>query len=241
MDWADQGIVLSVRRHGETSAIVNLLTHDHGRHAGVVRGGQSRRLRGVLQPGNLVSAVWRARLEEHLGTYTLELERSLAAPLLDYPDRLAALNACCALLDVVLAEREVHQYLFASTLKLITELDGQDWPPIFVQWELALLSELGFGLDLFTCAATGSNDDLAYVSPKTGRAVSLSAGAEYRDKLLPLPPFLTSEAKADAKDIIDGLTLTGYFFHKYIFQPFSKTEPQPRSRVVEILRRKISA
>jgi DNA repair protein RecO (recombination protein O) len=185
MDWMDQGLVLSVRRHGESSAVVTLLTAHHGRHAGLVRGGQSRRLRGVLQPGNQVTATWRARLEEHLGSFVLELDRSLAAPLLPFADRLAALGSLCALVDTGLPERENHPALFENTAAMITALDSEDdsWRPYYVQWELDFLRELGFGLDLSRCVATGGIDDLVYVSPKSGGAVSSAAGVPYRDRL----------------------------------------------------------
>src|SRR3546814_314852 len=191
MDWRDEGIVLSMRRHGEAAAIVTLLTREHGRHAGLVRGGASRRRRGELQVGNLVTATWRARLEEHLGSLSVELAESWTARLLDRPGRLAALSAATALVDAGLPEREPHPVLFESLKELLLALDRDGWAAAYVRWEVALLAELGFGLDLSCCAATGRNDELAYVSPKTGRAVSLSAGEPYRDKLLPLPAFLT--------------------------------------------------
>lgn len=248
MDWVDQGLVLSVRRHGESSVVATLLTAGHGRHAGLVRGGQSRRLRGVLQPGNLVSATWRARLEEHLGSFALELDKSLAAPLLPHADRLAALGALCALVDTGLPERESHPALFDNTAAMITALDCGDasWMPYYVQWELDFLRELGFGLDLSRCAATGRTDELAYVSPKSGCAVSRIAGEPYRDRLLTLPGFLIGEApvvdncapdKTQAA-ILDGLSLTGYFIDKHVYAAHDRAMPVGRDRLVQILRRR---
>jgi len=240
----DQGLVLSVRRHGESSVVATLLTAGHGRHAGLVRGGQSRRLRGVLQPGNLVSATWRARLEEHLGSFALELDKSLAAPLLPHADRLAALGALCALVDTGLPEREHHPALFDNTAAMITALDsGNDsWMPYYVQWELDFLRELGFGLDLSRCAATGGADELVYVSPKSGCAVSRAAGAPYRDRLLTLPGFLIGEAPDDPANtqaaILDGLSLTGYFIDKHVYAAHDRPMPPSRDRLVQILRRR---
>ena len=233
----DQGLVLSVRRHGETSAVATLLTAHHGRHAGLVRGGQSRRLRGVLQPGNQVSATWRARLEEHLGSFVLELDKSLAAPLLPFADRLAALGSLCALVDTGLPERENHPALFDNTAAMITALDSEDvaWRPYYVQWELDFLRELGFGLDLSRCVATGSVDDLVYVSPKSGGAVSAAAGEPYRDRLLPLPGFLIGAGPPSDSDILEGLALTGHFMDKHVYAAHDRSLPAARDRLVQIL------
>lgn len=238
MDWTDQGIVLSARRHGESSVILTVLTEMHGRCSGVVRGGQSRRNRGVLEQGNLVSAVWRARLEEHLGNFTIELVTAHAARLLDRAERLAALNTVCRMLDVCLAEREAHPALFAATVAVIESLDRDDWAAHLVVWEIGLLGELGFGLDLSCCAATGTTDDLAYVSPRSGRAVSLSAGEPWRDRLLVLPSFLTGKGTAEPGDIIDGLTLSGYFLERHVYQPQGLRLPDSRERLIEGLRRR---
>ncbi len=238
MDWTDQGIVLSARRHGESSVILSVLTEMHGRCSGVVRGGQSRRNRGVLEQGNLVAAVWRARLEEHLGNFTVELVVAHAARLLDRAERLAALNTICRILDVCLAEREAHQALFAATIATIEALDHDDWAAHLVVWEIGLLGELGFGLDLSSCAATGTSEDLAYVSPRSGRAVSLAAGEPYRDRLLTLPSFLIGGAMAGPGDIIDGLTLSGYFLERHVYQPQGLRLPDSRERLIDGMRRK---
>lgn len=237
MDWTDQGIVLSARKHGESSVVLSLLTAAHGRHAGVVRGGQSRRRRGVLEVGNLLFATWRARLEEHLGNFTIELETGHAARLLDRADRLVALTALCATANTSLAEREPHPETFAASLRLIEALDGDDWPARYVAWELQLLGTLGFGLDLSRCAATGASDELVYVSPRSARAVSRSAGAPYRDKLLVLPAFLIGRGDAGPRDILDGLALTGYFLHRHVYRPHGRQLPDARERLLTLLRR----
>src|SRR5260370_32148610 len=176
MEWRDTGFVLNARRHGESGLIVELLTAEHGRHAGLVRGGESPRRRSVLQPGNLVAASWRGRLPQHLGTLDCELIKAHAARFLDDPDRLAALGAATSLLLAALPDREPHPDLYAALAGLLAAFDSGAWAQSYVVWECDLLAGLGFGLDLGSCAATGANDDLAYVSPRTGRAVSPEAG-----------------------------------------------------------------
>lgn len=234
MQWSDEGIVLSARRHGESAAVVNLLTHEHGRHAGLARGGAGRRGRGLYQPGNRVAATWRARLAEHLGSYTCEALGGTAAALLDDPARLAGLAAACAVTEATLPEREPHPAAFAGLTALIEGLEGEVWAQAYVQWEVEMLRELGYGLDLSVCAATGSNDGLAYVSPKTGRAVSLSAGAPYRDRLLPLPGFLIGQNGGAVEDAIAaGLRLTGYFLDRHVFAPRDRTLPPARLRLAD--------
>jgi DNA repair protein RecO (recombination protein O) len=242
MDWRDDGIVLSLRKHGESSVILHLLTREHGRHAGLVRGGNSQKQRGILQPGNEVSAVWRARLEEHLGNITVELLDSHSARVLSDPDRLAAMLSACALIDACLPERELYAELFASLRELLTLLPGEGWEAAYVGWELSLLGELGFGLDLESCAATGVTEDLAYVSPKSGRAVSAAAGAAYREKLLVLPRFLTAQAPVETGTLekgalSDGLRLTGYFLERHMLAPHGKLLPDARDRLGERWRR----
>jgi DNA repair protein RecO (recombination protein O) len=232
MQWADDGFVIAVRRHGESGAIVELLTRGHGRHLGLVRGGQSPKRRSVLQPGNEVVAAWRGRLSEHLGTVTCELLRSHAARFLDDPDRLAALASATALLAVALPEREPHADVFAAFALLLEALDSAiDWPVRYVGWECGLLAALGFGLDLTRCAATGRTSDLAYVSPRTGRAVSREAGRPYRDKLLPLPAFLCHETATEESDIGLGLALTEHFLQRHLLQPQGRSLPAARARL----------
>ncbi len=237
MEWNDQGILLSSRRHGETSAIVNLLSPSHGLHAGLVRGGAGKRARGILQPGNLVRARWRARLAEHLGTFTCELVRAHAAAVFDDPPRLAGLSSACAVAMSTLPEREPQPAVFEALLALLDNLAEPSWPTLYVKWEVGLLKELGFGLDLTRCAATGSEENLAYVSPRTGRAVSLEAGRPYREQLLPLPAFLLAGGGAgEAADIADGLGLTGHFLERHVLGQRGHPLPAARRRLAERLR-----
>lgn len=216
MEWSDQGVVLSARPHGETSAVVTLLTRDHGRHAGMVMGGRSSRTRAALEPGTLVSARWRGRLPEHLGNLTLEVVQGYSAAFLDDPMRLATLTAACALAEAALPEHQPHPALFDGLLALFGLLGGDAWAESYVRWEVGLLAELGFGLDLDRCAVTGANDYLAYVSPRTGRAVSASAGEPYRDRLLPLPGFLIGLGGGGPRAVEEGLRLTGHFLERHL-------------------------
>lgn len=222
MEWSDQGIVLSSRAHGETAAVVTLLAREHGRHAGLVMGGRSSRQRGHTEPGSVVAARWRGRLAEHLGTYVLEPLRGFAAGLLDDPPRLAALTSACALVEAALPERQPHPALYDGLSALFEVLDGAPaWAEAYVRWEVGLLAELGFGLDLERCAVTGdvvagSNEYLAFVSPRTGRAVSVSAGEPYRDRLLPLPGFLIGRGVGGAEEVAAGLRLTGHFLERHL-------------------------
>ena len=233
MEWRDEGIVLAARPHGETGSVVELLTRDQGRHAGLVHGGQSRRHGAVLQIGNLVAARWTGRLPENLGTYRCELVESHAARVLDDPSQLAALASAAALSCKALPEREPHPACFEGFLALLQALPGDYWAEVYVRWELALLTELGFGLDLSACAAGGDNDQLAYVSPKTGRAVSLAAGEPYRDRLLPLPGFLLGRGGGGPAEVGRGLALTGYFLERSVFAPHHRRFPAARRRLAE--------
>lgn len=237
MDWTDDGIVLSARKHGETSVIATLLTHHHGRHLGLVRGGAGKRARGLLQPGNRVQARWRARLPEHLGTFTCELTEPFAAKVLKDPLKLAGLSSACAMADGVLAEREPQQTVFDGLLAFLGAFEDGDWPSAYVKWELGLLGELGFGLDLTACAATGEKDNLIYVSPKSGRAVSLAAGEPYKGSLLPLPEFLLRPGAAGTpEDILLGLKLTGFFLERNVFRHTDRSLPAARKRLADRLR-----
>jgi DNA repair protein RecO (recombination protein O) len=264
MQWSDTAFVLGSRRHGENALIVELLTRERGRHAGLVRGGQSPRRRALLQPGNKVAASWRGRLAEHLGTLDCELIEPHAARFLDDPDRLAALDAAVALLIAALPEREPHPGLYLSFADLLAALaptfpspasgggegrgsaaapDSRDisrdiWMQAYVGWECELLASVGFGLDLARCAVTGTNQDLAYVSPRTGRAVTREAGAPYKDKLLPLPGFLwRPNEPAVAADIVAGLVLTRHFLLHHLLEPQGGRLPEARDRLFERIRR----
>ena len=234
VEWRDTAIVLAVRKHGESSAVATILTQEHGRHAGLVRGARSVRMRGVLQPGNLVRADWRARLAEHLGTMSVELVEARTAPLLTDPGRLAALASACAITDSALPERQPSGEVYRLLDSLTQALGGDAWLETYVKWELALLSVLGYGLDLSACAATGVTDDLIYVSPKSGRAVSREGGALYKDRLLPLPAFLiTDGAGAPGADAIqDGLRLTGHFLRANVLAPAHRQLPDTRDRLI---------
>jgi len=239
MEWSDQGIVLSARKHGETSAIVTLMTNAYGVHSGLVRGGAGKRKRGDYQPGNRVEAHWRGRLAEHLGSFTCEVVQAHAAVLMDDPNALACLSAALATCESALPERESHPSVFEGLCVLLNSLESPDWPSVYVKWELGLLGELGFGLDFSCCAASGVTENLIYVSPKSGRAVSAEAGQIYKTKMLPLPPFLLRQGiSGNADEIIDGLVLSGYFLERHVFGHLrSKSLPAARHRLLERLRK----
>jgi DNA repair protein RecO (recombination protein O) len=233
MQWSDEGIILGVKRHGETSVIADVLTRDHGRYLGLVRGGRSRVQRPVLQAGNSVAAVWRARIEDHLGGFVLEPVKLRAASIMDDPFRLAGLMTLTALAQL-LPEREAHRRLHEASLLVLDQLEADGvWPALLVRWEMGLLEELGFGLDIAQCAATGAREGLAYVSPKTGRAVSLEAGEPWKDRLLALPAFLGTEGGSpDRADIQAGFKLTGYFLERHVMGPRGVAMPEARDRVL---------
>lgn len=239
MEWTDEAIILGLRRHGESSAIVSLLTRSRGRQSGLIRGARGRTARGFLQPGSLIRATWRARLAEHLGTVGWEPVAAVPADVLDDAGRLAGLAAACAVADAALPEREPQDAVHAGLLVLLQSLsDDAVWPSALVKWEAGLLQALGYGLDLSACAATGTTDDLAYVSPRSGRAVSRAAGVPYHRRLLPLPAFLlTPGAVGSRAEAIAGLELTGYFLERNVFRIGGRGLPPARLRLVEILRR----
>ncbi|MBW6505247.1 MAG: DNA repair protein RecO [Rhodobacteraceae bacterium] len=239
MDWHDEGTILSLRPHGETSAIIEAFTAAHGRHAGVVRGGASRKLAATLQPGSRVALVWRARLEDHIGVFTVEPLQSRAGVL---ADRLAlmGLNAAAALLGFALPEREPHVLLHHMSEALFDALAArvQGWPLAYLRWELGLLEELGYGLDLGRCAVTGARDDLAFVSPKTGRAVSRAGAGDWAARLLPLPACLLGQGPAGPGEVAQGLATTGYFLkHRLARDLGGRALPEARARLVAALGR----
>jgi DNA repair protein RecO (recombination protein O) len=229
--WQDTGIVLSVRPHGENGGIASLLTRGHGRAAGYVYGATSARARSTLEPGTIVAVQWQARAENQLGTFTLEPEKSYAAAVLDDPHKLVMLQSACALADRTMPEHERHPGVFESLQALMESFNGEYWAAAYVYWEIGLLRELGFGLDLSACTATGAVDNLLYVSPRSGRAVSGEAGEAYKDKLLPLPPFLRGEARFEPEDILNGLKLTGHFLLHRVFSQANADLPEPRLRL----------
>ena len=240
MQWTDDGIVLGVKRYGETSVILELMTQERGRHLGLVRGGAGRRLRGILQPGNSLRATWNARLEEHLGNYAVEGVNLRAAGFLTAAHAVHGvthLSALCRLL----AEREPHRHIHTALESILDTLDdAAAVAPMIARFELAFLAELGFGLDLGTCAATGTKDDLVFVSPRSGRAVSRAAGEAYREKLMRLPTFLCLDADdepgSDA-ELADAFALTGFFLDRYAFAPRGLPLPDARARFIAALSR----
>lgn len=236
MEWIDIGIVLGTRRHGEANAILELMTPSHGRHLGLVRGGGGSRLKPVLQPGNTVSVTWRARLDEHLGYYAVEGLQLRAASFLDRAHALYGVTHVAALCRL-LPERDPHMSVFDALLGLVDDLDDSLWFAARVaRFELQILSELGFGLDLGECAVTGATEELVYVSPRSGRAVSRAAAGPWRDKLLPLPAFLLADSepgeavdeRPSAADIGAAFSLTGYFLDRRIFEPRGSAMPDAR-------------
>ncbi len=240
MEWRDEGLIIGIRRHGESAAIVEVMTRDHGRHLGMVRGGRSQRMQPVLQPGNSVSCVWRARIEEQMGTLTVEPIRTRAAAIMGSGLALQGVNLLGALLRL-LPERDPLPALFETAEIIASHLDDPAMgPALMVRLEMAVLSELGFGLDLTECAASGVKDDLIYVSPKSGRAVSRDAGEPWRDRLLPLPDFLAAtrlEAGASRADVLAGFALTGFFLERDVFGPRGVKAPEARRAFIAELRR----
>ena len=242
MDWSDEGIFLSAKPLGEANMVAELLTRAHGRHLGLVRGGRSRRMRPLLQPGNLLRATWRARLSEHLGGFTVELVEAHAARALDDAPALSAISSLAGLARL-LPERDPHEGLYDAALHVLHAFDDAGaWPALLVCWELQLLGELGFGLDLSECAATGIDADLAYVSPRSGRAVSRDAGQPYCSKLLKLPAFLLDDtAPIGVGDIQAGFALTGHFLERDVLEPHGLVMPQARERLTALLARPAKA
>ncbi len=244
MDWRDEGILLAARRHGESAAIVEVFTALHGRHAGVVRGGGSRRMAPVLQPGTRLAVEWSARLEEHLGSFRVDplpsrTPGALGAIMAD-PAALAALTALTALVAATLPERDAHPDLYARTGAVLDALaSDRDWPARYAAWELALLAELGFGLDLAACALTGATEDLAWVSPRSGRAVSRAAGTPWAGRLLALPAFLRGDgAPAGPDDVAAALALSGHFLDARVAPGLPRgVLPPARARAVAAILR----
>jgi DNA repair protein RecO (recombination protein O) len=242
MEWTDEALVLGAARHGESAAIVELLTRSHGRHKGLVRGGAAPRMRGVVQPGNRVAVTWRGRLAEHLGTATVELIDANAASVLADPERLLALAALCAVASSALPEREAHPDVFLGSLPVIGLLRDESatlhgMAAALVHWELGVLGALGYGLDLASCAVTGQTGGLAYVSPRTGRAVSREGAGDYADRLLPLPAFVAERTEATSADLVAGFELTGYFLERDVLVPGRTRLPPARGRFIDLLRR----
>lgn len=230
-EWSDQGIVLSARAHGEGGAVLSVMTEHHGRHNGYVHGAKSSRLRGLTEPGTLLDLTWKARLSDQLGTLGFEHGVNRAGHLLGDPLKLCALLSACSLCDRALPEREVHPGLFHGMKALIESMSSDVWAAAYVLWEIALLKELGFGLDLTRCVAGGDNTTLTHVSPKSGCAVSAAQAEPYKDKLLVLPGFLIGRGmEGGDQAILDGLRLTGHFLTHWVFSHHSQGVPDPRLR-----------
>jgi len=240
MEWRDEGVLLSVRKHGEGSAIIEVFTETHGRHAGLVRGGGSRKMAPILQPGAQLSVEWKARLEDHLGTYTIDPIKSRAVQIMGDRGALAAMGAVSALLCLGLPEREEHAQLYARTLDLVDALgEAPDWPARYALWENALLADMGFGLDFTECAATGVTQDLVYISPRSGRAVSREGGKDYADLMLPLPRFLRmGDPVEETAAVADALRTTGHFIETWLMPALGRNKlPSARGRLIAALKR----
>ena len=241
MDWQDHGIVIARSKHGETSLVVKLLTESHGLHAGLVQGGTGRAARATYQIGNRVAATWRARLADHLGNYRGELLRAHAAELLDARGPLAGLGAAAALVEATLPEREPNRPVYESFGALLDGLATAGWAAAYARFEVALLAALGFGLDLASCAVTGKTEDLAFVSPRTGRAVSRAAAGTYENRLLALPPFLIDRGEsADAEEVAAALRLTGHFLARQALAPAERKLPPARARFHDAMVRRFA-
>lgn len=235
MDWAGDGLLLASRPHGESAAIIEVLTADHGLWRGIVRGGAGRRMAPVLMPGNSLRLVWRARLEDQLGTFTVDLLRARAGAILADADRLAALNALCALALFALPERAAHPRLHALAEVLLDRLaTGESWFGVYLLWEKVLLEETGYGLDLSRCAVTGEIDGLTHVSPRTGRAVTAEGAGDWAERLLPLPPLLLDAAAPESRaQMAAGLRTTGHFLHEVLAPALGgRALPEARARLV---------
>lgn len=238
MQWTDEGIVIGVRRHGEASAILELMTREHGRHLGMVRGGFGTRMKPILQTGNSVSASWRARLDEHLGNYTVEGMNLRASGFFGASHAIYGVTHLAALMRL-LPERDPHADLYAVFEGILDRLDDPEAvAPMVARFELQMLSELGFGLDLEQCAASGVTADLIYVSPKSGRAVSRDAGEPWADKMLRLPGFLRDrDATPAGRDLADGFALTGFFLARHVLEPRGMVLSDERTHFIAALAR----
>ncbi len=242
MQWTDEGIVIGVKRHGEASAILELMTREHGRHLGLVRGGFGSRLKPVLQTGNSVSASWRARLDEHLGNYTVEGSRQRASNFFASPHAIYGVTHLAAMMRL-LPERDPHPGLYSVFEEILDRLEDPVLAaPLVVRFELQMLTELGFGLDLVECVSTGATDELIYVSPKSGRAVSRTAGEPWADRMLHLPGFLRDlETIPAGRDLADGFALTGFFLERHVLLPRGLTLTGERAHFIAALTRALDA
>lgn len=238
MEWRDRGILLSTRKHGETSAIIEVFTPLHGRHLGVVRAGTSRKLAPILQPGAQLDVTWRARLDDHIGTFNVELLRSRSAIAISNRLALAGLNAVVAILRLVLPEREAMGKFYTATEQLLDLLDQQDiFPLIYLKWEMLLLETMGYGLDLRSCAVTGKTTDLGYISPKSGHAVSTQGAGHWVDRLLPLPAVMIGKETPNKAELLEAFNVTGFFIENHLFKGLGvESSPASRTRLLESIK-----
>lgn len=234
MQWTGEGLLIGVRRHGETSVIAEVMVQGRGRTLGLVRGGRSSKLAATLQPGNTVQVAWRARLEQHLGSFVVELIDARAADLI--ADRLK-LYACQLLCDHLrlLPERDPHDRLLGLAVDALDDKSPHDLAVDLARFELSLLDELGFGLDLSACVVTGTTEDLTHVSPKTGRAVSREPAKPYCDRLLVLPQFLIADVEATQADLHHAFRLTGHFLHMHAWDVRNLDPPAIRDSLIQEL------
>lgn len=239
MEWQDEGTLISARPFGETSAIIEVFTAQHGLHAGVVRGGASRKVAAVLQPGSQVAVSWRARLDDHLGTFTVEPRRSRAGMMGSHLS-LAGLNAVCAMLRFALPERHAYPMLYDRTQAMLAQMEAGDaWLPDYLRWEMLLLEEAGFALDISRCAVTGSREDLAFVSPRTGRAVSRAGAGDWAARLLVLPQGLLGQGPMSGAELAAGFAITGHFLAREIATlRGARALPEARGRLVDLAARR---
>lgn len=237
VQWNDEGIVLDALKYGDHDAIVTVFTRERGLCRGVLKGGTRSKQRAMIEPGNKVQVEWNARLSEHLGTWHMELREEIAARVLSHRLKLTALGSLCAMLKLSLAEQDAHPRLYAQLMHLLETLQHEEnWLPAYVHFELALLEESGFGLDLEQCAATGTRENLRYISPKSGRAVSAEAGQPYHDRLLPFSNALRPELRNPVmQDIADGLRVTGFFLQHWLLESLQASLPAIRQQFAEIL------
>ncbi len=239
MEWRDQGILLSAKQHGETSAIIDVLTPSRGRHRGMVKGGKSRKLAPILQPGVQLDLLWKARLAEHIGTFQIELIHSRSEMIMSDKRALSGLGAVTSMLLLFLPERETNESLFFATEQVLNLLENPEvWPNDYLKWEIALLEVLGFGLDLSTCAVTGQTTDLLFISPKSGRAVSRDGAGKWEDRLLPLLPVMLGKNTKCQAIIVQALEVSGYFFEYHVCPSLGvKNLPLARSRLLDTLKK----
>ena len=237
MRWESNGLILNFSKYNEKSYILEIFTEEHGKHKGIIRGLHSKNKRSIIEPGNEVFATWSGRLETHLGNYNVEPIKLWSSHVLQFKDKLSAISSICSLISLTMAERQPNPIIYFSSKELIEIVASkrEDWIKEYVFWEMQLLSEIGYGLDLERCAVTSKSSDLVYVSPSSGRAVTNEGAGDFRNKLLPLPKFMTDfKANYDNDDIYNALNLTEFFFKKRFFLPNNLNFPQSRNRLKEL-------